>query len=115
MKVKIQVIGIYSNQNNLKNEKMKQTILRTYFSLNLGTRGGGGGGGGTHLPPSPPQKKNYLLQGKPLKMMKNAIYFILKAFSVFKILKFLLRPFFCHVEKTAWLEIYDGTIRLTKN
>ena len=47
MKVKIQVIGIYSNQNNFKNEKMKQTILKTYFSLNSGT----------HLPPPPQEKK----------------------------------------------------------
>ena len=38
-----------------------------------------------------------------LKLMKNAFYFILKAFFVLKIFKFL--PWiFGHVEKTAWLE-----------
>ena len=36
----------------------------------------------------------------PLKMMKNAFYFILKAFLVLKIFKFLSR-LFSHVEKTA--------------
>ena len=39
----------------------------------------------------------------PLKMMKNAFYFILKALFVFKIFKFLAW-LFGHVEKTAWLE-----------
>ena len=39
----------------------------------------------------------------PLKIMNNAFYFILKAFFVLKILKFLLW-LFDHVEKTAWLE-----------
>ena len=39
----------------------------------------------------------------PLKMMKNAFYFILKALFVLMIFKFLsLR--FCHVDKTAGLE-----------
>ena len=36
----------------------------------------------------------------PLKMMKNAFYFILKALFVLKIFKFLSR-LFGHVEKTA--------------
>ena len=36
----------------------------------------------------------------PLKMMKNAFYFILKALFVLKIYKFLSR-LFGHVEKTA--------------
>ena len=36
----------------------------------------------------------------PLKMMKNAFYFILKALFVLKIFKFLSRPF-GHVGKTA--------------
>ena len=39
----------------------------------------------------------------PLKMMKNAIYFILKALFVRKIFKFLLW-LFGHVEKPVWLE-----------
>ena len=39
----------------------------------------------------------------PLKMMKNAFYFILKAFFVLKIFRFL-SWLFGHVEKTAWLE-----------
>ena len=39
----------------------------------------------------------------PLKMMKNAFYFILKALFVLKIFKFLLW-LFGHVEKMAWLE-----------
>ena len=36
--------------------------------------------------------------------MKNAFYFILKAFFVLKMVKFL-SWLFGHVEKTAWLEI----------
>ena len=39
----------------------------------------------------------------PLKMRKNTFYFILKAFFVLKIFKFLSRVF-DHVEKTASLE-----------
>ena len=39
----------------------------------------------------------------PLKMMKSALYFILKAFFLFKIFKFLSLHL-SHVEKTAWLE-----------
>ena len=39
----------------------------------------------------------------PLKCMKKAFYFILKALSVLKIFKFSSR-LFGHVEKTAWLE-----------
>ena len=39
----------------------------------------------------------------PLKIMNNAFYFILKAFFVLKILKFL-SWLFGYIEKTAWLE-----------
>ena len=39
----------------------------------------------------------------PSKMMKNAFYFILKAFFVLKIFKFL-SWLFGHVGKTAWFE-----------
>ena len=39
----------------------------------------------------------------PLKMMKNAFYFTLKAFFVFKILQFLSWRFLS-CRKTAWLE-----------
>ena len=39
----------------------------------------------------------------PLEMMKNAFYFILKAFFVLKIFKFLSRPF-GHVGRKAGLE-----------
>ena len=42
----------------------------------------------------------------PLKMVKNAFYFILKALFVLKIFKFL-SWLFSHVEKTAWLERED--------
>ena len=42
----------------------------------------------------------------PLKMMKNAFYFILKALFVLKIFKFL-SWLFGHIEKTAWLERED--------
>ena len=38
----------------------------------------------------------------PLKMTKNAFYFILKTLFVFKIFSFLLWHF-GHIEKTAWL------------
>ena len=41
-----------------------------------------------------------------LKMTKNTLYFILKAPSVVKIIKFLSR-IFGYVEKTAWLERQD--------
>ena len=41
---------------------------------------------------------------RPLKLMENAFYFILKALFVFKIFKFLSR-LFGHVGKMAWLEI----------
>ena len=40
----------------------------------------------------------------PLKMMKNAFYFTIKAIFILKIFKFL-SWLFGHVEKTAWLEI----------
>ena len=43
------------------------------------------------------------LTESPLKMMKNAFYFILKALFILKILKFLSR-LFGHVEKTARVE-----------
>ena len=52
---------------------------------------------GLHIP-----KKKRLFDS-PSKMMKNAFYFILKAFFVLKIFKFL-SWLFGHVEKTAWLE-----------
>ena len=39
----------------------------------------------------------------PLKIMKNAFYFMLKAFFVLKIFK-VLSWLFGHVEKTPWLE-----------
>ena len=39
----------------------------------------------------------------PFKIMKNALYFILKALLVLKIFKFLSRRF-GHVGKMAWLE-----------
>ena len=39
-----------------------------------------------------------------LKTMKNAFYFILKAFFLLKIFKFL-SCYYGHVEKTAWLGI----------
>ena len=43
-------------------------------------------------------------------MMKNAFYFILKAFFILEILTFLFW-LFGHIEKTAWLErlIIDKT------
>ena len=50
--------------------------------------------------------KNIFIIGfneSPLKMMKNAFYFILKALFALKIFK-LLSWLFGHVEKTAWLE-----------
>ena len=54
----------------------------------------------SHLP-----KKVFItcFNDSPLKMMKNAFYFILKALFVLKIVKFLSR-LLRHVEKTAWLE-----------
>ena len=39
----------------------------------------------------------------PLKMMKNAFYFTLKAPFILKVFKFLSWSF-SYVEKTAWLE-----------
>ena len=50
-------------------------------------------------------KKNCVicLIESPLKMMKNAFCFILKAFIILKIFKFLSR-LFGHVGKTGWLE-----------
>ena len=43
--------------------------------------------------------------------MKNAFYFILKALSVFKILKVLLR-LFGHVRKTNWLNAMTSQLGL---
>ena len=51
----------------------------------------------SHLP-----KKICLIE-RPLKVMKNAFYFVLKALSVLKIFK-LLSLVFGHLGKTAWLE-----------
>ena len=62
----------------------------------------------------------FLMTESPLKMMKNAFYFTLKALFVFKIFKFLLW-LFGHVQKTARLEryvnfkIHDVTTWLTNN
>ena len=42
--------------------------------------------------------RQFLATGSPLKMMKNAFYFTLKALFVLKIIKFLPR-LFCHAEK----------------
>ena len=52
-----------------------------------------------------PYKEKYFIcfSESPLKMMKNAFYFILKALFVLKIFKFL-SWFFGHVEKAALLE-----------
>ena len=49
-----------------------------------------------------PSKKNCIIcfTESPLKMMKNAFFFILKALFLLKTFKFLLR-LFDHVEKTA--------------
>ena len=53
---------------------------------------------------SPPKKICVIcLIESPLKLMKNAFYFILKALLVPKIFKFL-SELFGHVGKTAWLE-----------
>ena len=49
------------------------------------------------------KKKNYLPNWKPLKMMKNAFYSVLKALFVLKIFKFL-SWLFGHFEKAAWFE-----------
>ena len=53
----------------------------------------------SHLP------KNCIIRfiESPLKIMKNAFYFILKTFFVLKIFQFL-SWLFNHVEKIAWLE-----------
>ena len=51
--------------------------------------------------PSPSKKNCFIcFIESPLNIMKNAFYFILKAFFVLKIFKFLSR-LFGHVEKTA--------------
>ena len=67
-------------------------------------------------------KKNCVicLIESPLKIMKNAFHFILKALSLLKIFK-LLSQLFGHVGKTTWLEkkgnfkIYDVTTWFTNN
>ena len=51
-----------------------------------------------------PKKCYICFNDSPSKMMKNAFYFILKAFFVHKIFKFLFW-LFGHVEKSTWLEI----------
>ena len=52
----------------------------------------------------PPSKKNFIsFNETPLKLVKNAFYFILKDISVVKIFKFL-SWLFGHVEKAAWLK-----------
>ena len=43
---------------------------------------------------------------RPLEMMKDTFYFILKAYFILKIFKFLCW-LFGHVEKTIWLKILD--------
>ena len=69
---------------DLKNRK-----TRTYFS-------------GLNSDPYFPKKKWFIcFNESPLKMMKNAFYFILKALFVLKIFQFLSQPF-GHVEK--WLD-----------
>ena len=51
----------------------------------------------SHLP-----KKSFIcFNESPLKMMKNAFYFILKVFFIFKIFKFL-SWLFSYIEKMAW-------------
>ena len=64
------------------------------------------------------QKKKWLCViyfiESPLKMMKNAFYFILKALFVLKIFKFLPR-LFGHVRRTVWSERFDVTAWLTNN
>ena len=53
---------------------------------------------------SPSKKKCFIcFSGSTSKMMKNAFYFLLKAFFVLKIFKFL-SWISGHLEKTAWLE-----------
>ena len=47
--------------------------------------------------------KQFLTTENPLKLMRNAFYFILKAVFVLMIFKFLFW-LFGHVEKTVWLE-----------
>ena len=53
--------------------------------------------------PHVPKKMFYIIQWKPFKMMKSALYFILKALFVFKIFKFL-SWIFGYAEKTASLD-----------
>ena len=48
--------------------------------------------------------RQFLIPESPLKMMKNAFYFTLKALFVLKIFKFLSWLVNGHVEKTAQLE-----------
>ena len=53
--------------------------------------------------PLPKMKSIICFIESPLKMMKNAFYFILKALFILKIFKFL-SWLVGHVEETAWLE-----------
>ena len=58
-----------------------------------------------------PSKKIYSIcfNENPLKMMKNAVYFTLKALFVFKIFK-LLSGLFSHLERTVWLPLLVKTL-----
>ena len=52
-----------------------------------------------------PKKITFCINWNPFKKDKNAFYFILKAFFVLKIFKFL-SWFFGHLEKATWLETH---------
>ena len=56
-----------------------------------------------------PSKKRFVISliESPLKMMENAFYFILKAFFILKIIKFLSR-LFSQVGKTAYFELQNS-------
>ena len=65
----------------------------------------------------------YLVDWKPFKNDGKCFYFVLKAFFVLEIFRFLSQ-YFCHVGKTVWLErltskvnlkIYNVTIWFTNN
>ena len=82
-------VGVLYKTSTLINSKCLQSIyfsfINSYIKVGLS-----------------PSKKicGICLIESPLKMMKNAFYFILKALFVLKIFKFLLR-LFRHVGKTA--------------
>ena len=61
-----------------------------------------------------PKKFVICLIESPLKMMKNAFYFNLKALFVLKIFKFLSR-LFGHLGKTVNFKIHDVTTWFTNN